>query len=85
MRSSSKSRAEEGEGRGIEEERLSALRESLAKDTQLDVLQQRWESSALRLNRVGDLKTKLDAGACRASATASSMPLHARFRRWSVS
>ncbi|KAA9108374.1 ATP-dependent Clp protease ATP-binding subunit [Microbacterium rhizomatis] len=43
-------------------ERLAALRDTLAKEqTQLDALQQRWEHERASLNRVGDLKTKLDA------------------------
>ncbi|MET0734118.1 MAG: AAA family ATPase [Microbacterium sp.] len=43
-------------------ERLAALRETLAKEqTQLDALQERWERERASLNRVGDLKTKLDA------------------------
>ena len=43
-------------------ERLAALRETLAKEqAQLDGLQTRWERERASLNRVGDLKTKLDA------------------------
>ncbi|MET0860545.1 MAG: AAA family ATPase, partial [Microbacterium sp.] len=43
-------------------ERLAALRETLAKEQeQLDGLQTRWERERASLNRVGDLKTKLDA------------------------
>ncbi|SDG54719.1 ATP-dependent Clp protease ATP-binding subunit [Microbacterium pygmaeum] len=43
-------------------ERLAVLRDTLAKEqTQLDALQQRWENERASLNRVGDLKTKLDA------------------------
>ncbi|WP_404429770.1 AAA family ATPase [Microbacterium lacus] len=43
-------------------ERLATLRETLAKEeTQLRSLQERWEAERASLNRVGDLKTKLDA------------------------
>jgi ATP-dependent Clp protease ATP-binding subunit ClpB len=43
-------------------ERLAILRETLATEqTQLDALQRRWENERASLNRVGDLKTKLDA------------------------
>ena len=43
-------------------ERLATLRETLAKEqAQLDGLQARWERERASLNRVGDLKTKLDA------------------------
>ena len=43
-------------------ERLATLRETLAKEqAQLDGLQTRWERERASLNRVGDLKTKLDA------------------------
>jgi ATP-dependent Clp protease ATP-binding subunit ClpB len=43
-------------------ERLAALRETLAKEQEhLDELQARWEHERASLNRVGDLKTRLDA------------------------
>ena len=43
-------------------ERLAALRETLAQEQQrLGELQDRWERERASLNRVGDLKTKLDA------------------------
>ena len=43
-------------------ERLATLRDTLAKEqAQLDGLQARWERERASLNRVGDLKTKLDA------------------------
>jgi ATP-dependent Clp protease ATP-binding subunit ClpB len=43
-------------------ERLAALRDSLAKEqAKLDELQARWERERSSLNRVGDLKTRLDA------------------------
>ena len=43
-------------------ERLATLRETLAAEQeQLNALQQRWERERASLNRVGDLKTKLDA------------------------
>jgi ATP-dependent Clp protease ATP-binding subunit ClpB len=43
-------------------ERLETLRETLAAEqAQLDGLQQRWERERASLNRVGDLKTQLDA------------------------
>ncbi|MGL3150252.1 ATP-dependent Clp protease ATP-binding subunit [Microbacterium sp. A82] len=43
-------------------ERLAALREDLAgQQTRLSELQERWERERASLNRVGDLKTKLDA------------------------
>ncbi|QIG39091.1 AAA domain-containing protein [Microbacterium sp. 4R-513] len=43
-------------------ERLAALREQLSQEkAQLDELQARWERERASLNRVGDLKTKLDA------------------------
>ncbi len=43
-------------------ERLAALREDLAgQQTKLSELQERWERERASLNRVGDLKTKLDA------------------------
>ncbi|WP_137844564.1 AAA family ATPase [Microbacterium sp. 2FI] len=43
-------------------ERLAALRELLgAEQSRLDDLQARWERERASLNRVGDLKTKLDA------------------------
>ncbi|WP_298037654.1 AAA family ATPase [uncultured Microbacterium sp.] len=43
-------------------ERLAALREDLAaQQEKLDELQARWERERASLNRVGDLKTKLDA------------------------
>lgn len=43
-------------------ERLAALRETLAKEqSRLDELQARWERERASLNRVGDLKTRLDA------------------------
>lgn len=43
-------------------ERLATLRETLAKEqAQLHGLQARWEAERASLNRVGDLKTKLDA------------------------
>ncbi|TDN91179.1 AAA family ATPase [Microbacterium sp. BK668] len=43
-------------------ERLAALREQLGKEqAHLDELQARWEHERASLNRVGDLKTKLDA------------------------
>ncbi|WP_127473497.1 ATP-dependent Clp protease ATP-binding subunit [Microbacterium sulfonylureivorans] len=43
-------------------ERLAALREQLGKEqASLDDLQARWERERASLNRVGDLKTKLDA------------------------
>ncbi|WJL94354.1 AAA family ATPase [Microbacterium sp. ET2] len=43
-------------------ERLAALRESLAgEQAKLDELQARWERERSSLNRVGDLKTRLDA------------------------
>ncbi|MFL2000646.1 ATP-dependent Clp protease ATP-binding subunit [Microbacterium sp. A1-JK] len=42
-------------------ERLAALRETLGKEqAHLDELQARWERERASLNRVGDLKTKLD-------------------------
>ena len=43
-------------------ERLERLREDLAeKSKQLDALNARWEAERASLNRIGDLKTKLDA------------------------
>jgi len=43
-------------------ERLAALRDQLGKEQErLDDLQARWERERASLNRVGDLKTKLDA------------------------
>jgi ATP-dependent Clp protease ATP-binding subunit ClpB len=43
-------------------ERLAALRDQLGKEqARLDELQARWERERASLNRVGDLKTKLDA------------------------
>ncbi len=43
-------------------ERLATLRDTLAKEqAQLNGLQERWERERASLNRVGDLKTKLDA------------------------
>ncbi|MEY2675917.1 MAG: hypothetical protein RL102_1183 [Actinomycetota bacterium] len=43
-------------------ERLDKLREDLAeKSAALDELNQRWEAERASLNRIGDLKTKLDA------------------------
>ncbi|MTE24119.1 ATP-dependent Clp protease ATP-binding subunit [Microbacterium sp. ZXX196] len=43
-------------------ERLAALRETLAqKEEELSGLQARWEAERATLNRVGDLKTRLDA------------------------
>ncbi len=43
-------------------ERLAALRETLAAETaKLDDLQARWDRERASLNRVGDLKTRLDA------------------------
>ncbi|MDE2591706.1 MAG: AAA family ATPase [Actinomycetales bacterium] len=43
-------------------ERLEKLREDLAtKSEQLDELNSRWEAERASLNRIGDLKTKLDA------------------------
>ncbi len=43
-------------------ERLEKLREDLdAKSAQLAILNQRWEAERASLNRIGDLKTKLDA------------------------
>lgn len=43
-------------------ERLAALREDLASEqAKLSELQERWERERASLNRVGDLKTKLDA------------------------
>ncbi|NYF17925.1 ATP-dependent Clp protease ATP-binding subunit ClpB [Microbacterium sp. AK009] len=43
-------------------ERLAALRETLAKEqAKLDELQARWERERSSLNKVGDLKTRLDA------------------------
>ncbi|MFN3949240.1 ATP-dependent Clp protease ATP-binding subunit [Microbacterium sp.] len=43
-------------------ERLAALRETLsAEQARLDELQARWERERASLNRVGDLKTRLDA------------------------
>ncbi|WP_345800838.1 AAA family ATPase [Microbacterium sp. AZCO] len=43
-------------------ERLAALREQLGQEqARLDELQARWERERASLNRVGDLKTKLDA------------------------
>ncbi|TQK18197.1 ATP-dependent Clp protease ATP-binding subunit ClpB [Microbacterium sp. SLBN-154] len=43
-------------------ERLAVLRDSLAKEqAKLDELQARWERERSSLNRVGDLKTRLDA------------------------
>jgi ATP-dependent Clp protease ATP-binding subunit ClpB len=43
-------------------ERLAALRESLsAEQARLDELQARWERERASLNRVGDLKTRLDS------------------------
>ncbi|MFG6444758.1 ATP-dependent Clp protease ATP-binding subunit [Microbacterium sp. P06] len=43
-------------------ERLAVLRETLGKEqTHLDQLQARWERERASLNRVGDLKTRLDA------------------------
>ena len=43
-------------------ERLEKLREDLdAKSEQLEALNQRWEAERASLNKIGDLKTKLDA------------------------
>ncbi|WP_314503454.1 AAA family ATPase [uncultured Microbacterium sp.] len=43
-------------------ERLATLRDTLAQEqAQLDGLQERWERERASLNRVGDLKTQLDA------------------------
>jgi ATP-dependent Clp protease ATP-binding subunit ClpB len=44
------------------QERLAALRETLAENEQrLGELQERWEAERASLNKVGDLKTRLDA------------------------